>query len=70
MRALLCVILAAFTTAYGDIAAALPPDGSQPIGMGEDLFPYQFEKGDLHYADILTLADGGKSTGMGIADNS
>lgn len=63
MRALLCIILATVTTAYGGVAAALPPDGSRPIGMAEGLFPYQFEKGDLHYADVLTLVDGGKSTG-------
>lgn len=63
MRALFCVIFAIHTTAYNGVAEALPPDGLHRIGSDEDLFPYQFEKGNLHYADVLTLANGSKSTG-------
>ncbi len=35
MRALLCIILATITSAHGGVAAALPPDGSRPIGMDQ-----------------------------------
>jgi len=63
MRAALCVILATAATAYGGEPAAFSSSGSRPIGFDEGLFPYQFEKGNLHYEDILTLADGGKRTG-------
>ena len=51
------------TLAQGEVSVAAAADQRSPLGRDEGLFAYRFERGDLLYADILTLANGGQRTG-------
>ncbi len=46
-------------------AVGAPPGWADtpPVGQAEGIFSYSFEKGDLHYEDLLTLSDGSKCLG-------
>ncbi|MFQ5500681.1 MAG: CARDB domain-containing protein, partial [Phycisphaerae bacterium] len=64
MRSILIVFLMLLPGLNGNAASAAPPEAAcKPFGSDRNLFPYRFESGDRHYADLLTLESGARYSG-------
>ncbi len=66
IRLLLFFPFALILPPRGGLAAGPRFDACGPTGQERNLFPYRFERGDLHYQDVVTLRDTSKHTGKAL----
>ncbi|MCG8406433.1 MAG: hypothetical protein MI923_14640 [Phycisphaerales bacterium] len=63
MPSILSVVVVLFVLSHSVFASRPAFDDPKPIGADDGIFIYQFEKGALHYQDVLTQSNGRKLTG-------